>query len=108
MGTFASSPAQFVAGTKAKSAEINAKFTDHYNALRGGTYDLYINGLHNNRTSNGDVDVTGGSCYFNGYFAVDSNVTYKLKTSTSRMVTFGELIVYGTVDITSGAELLVI
>ena len=108
MGTFASSPAQFVAGTKAKAAEVNSKFTDHYNALVGGTYALFINGIMNNRTSNGSVDVTAGSCYFNGFFTVDSNATYALKAASSRMVCLGALTVHGTLDITADAEALII
>lgn len=107
MGTWASSPAQFVAGTKAKAAEVNAKHTDVYNALTGGTHDHYVNAIINNRLSNGSVDVTSSACYFNGYFTIDSTATYKLKSSSSRAVIFGELIVHGTLDMTSGSEVLI-
>lgn len=107
MGLLASSPSQFVAATKAKASEVNAKFTNVYNALTGGTHDYYANGIINNRLSNGSVDVTSNACYFNGYFTIDSTATYKLKTSSSRMVCFGDLTVYGTLELTSGAEVLI-
>ena len=108
MGTWASSPSSFVANTKAKSSEVNAKFTDVYNALTGGTHDHYLNAIINNRLSNGSVDITSSACYFNGYFTIDSNATYNLKSSSSRAVFFGELIVHGTLDLTSGAEVLIV
>lgn len=108
MGTWASSPSQFVPATKAKSAEVNAKFTDIYNALGGGTHDHYLNGIINNRLSNGSVDITSSACYFNAFFTIDSTTTYKLKTSSSRMVTFGALTVYGTLNLTAGAIALVL
>lgn len=110
MGTFLSSPSQFVSDTKAKASEVNAKFTNIYNALTGGTHDYYANGIVNNRLSNGSVDVTAGSCYFNGYHAIDSTATYKLKDTTSRMVIFGDLEIKagGTLDMTSGSECLIV
>ena len=108
MGTWASSPSSFVAATKAKASEVNAKFTNIYAALASGTHDHYINASINNRLSNGSVDVTSSACYFNGFFTIDTGATYKLKTSSSRMVTFGALTVDGTLDLTSGAISLVL
>lgn len=107
MGTWASSPSAFVAATKAKAAEVNAKFTDNYNALAGGTHDHYVNAIINNRLNNGSVDVTSNACYFNGYMTIDTASTYKLKASSSRMVCFGELTINGTLELTSGAEVLI-
>lgn len=108
MASFASSPSSFIAGTKAKAAEINAKISNLYSAVASGTHDQYINGLHFNRTSNGTVGVTAGSCYFNAYHTIDSGTTYSLKSSTSRMAILGVLTVHGTLDITSGAVALVL
>ena len=107
MGTWASSPAQFIAATKAKASEVNSKFTDVYSALTGGTYDHYLNAIINRRLDAGSVDITSSACYFNGYFAIDSTTTYKLKASSSRMVIFGELEIKsgGLVDMTSGSVL---
>ncbi len=110
MGTWASSPSQFVAASKAKASEINAKFTNIYNVLTDGQHDLNISGIINNTIDTGSVDITSNSCYFAGYLTVDSTTTYKLKTDSSRMVIFGDLTINsgGTIDMTSGSELLVL
>mgnify|MGYP001567447584 CR=1 FL=1 len=110
MGLLASSPSQFVAATKAKSSEVNSKFTDVYNALAAGTHDHYVNAIINNRISNGSVDVTSNACYFNGYHTIDTTATYKLKTSSSRMVIFGALTINtgGILEMTSGSEALIV
>lgn len=110
MGTWASSPSQFVAATKAKSSEVNAKFTNLYNTLTDGQHDLNISGIINNRIDAGSVDITSNSCYFAGYLTIDSTTTYKLKSSSSRMVIFGALTVNvgGTLDLTSGSEVLIL
>lgn len=110
MGTWASSPSQFIAATKAKASEVNAKFTNIYNTLTDGQHDLNISGIINKTIDTGSVDITSSSCYFAGYLTVDSTTTYKLKTASSRMVIFGELLINpgGTVDSTSGSELLVL
>lgn len=108
MGTILSVPASFVALTKARASEVNAKFTDIYNALAGASYDSVLNGIRNNRLSNGDVAITSGGCYINAFHAIDSTATYSLRDTTSRMVVFGALTVHGTLDITSGALALVL
>ena|SRR3990167_10107812 len=109
MGTWASSPSSFIATTKAKASEVNAKFTNLYNTLTDGQHDLNISGLITNRIDTGSVDVTSNACYIAGYLTIDSTTTYKLKTSSSRMVVFGALTINagGTLDMTSGSELLV-
>lgn len=110
MGTTLTSPASFVAATKAKASEVNNKFTSIYNALTGGTHDPYVNAVINARTSNGSVGVTAGACYFSGYHIIDSNASYLLKDSTSRMVIFGDLTINagGTLELTSGSECLIV
>lgn len=110
MGTWASSPSSFVAATKAKSSEVNAKFTNLYNTLTDGQHDINISGLITNRIDQGSVDITSNACYIAGYLTIDSTTTYRLKTSSSRMVIFGDLTINsgGTLDLTSSSEVLVL
>lgn len=110
MASYLTAPSSFVAATKAKASEVNSKFTAIYNALVGGTNDININGIFNNRLSNGNVDITANACYFAAYPIIDSATTYSLRNSSSRMVVLGDLTVNagGTIDTTAGAEILIV
>ena len=99
MGTLASIPSSFVANTRARSSEVNAKFSDVYNALAAGTYDHYINGLRYRRLSSSSITMTGSDCYLFAYHQIDSSTTYDLATSTARMI------ILDTLEIKSGGTL---
>ena len=110
MGTLASQPASFVANTKAKSSEVNAKFSDVYNVLAAGTRDVYLQGLRFPRLSSTNTTITGAECRVYAYLQIDSATTYHLATSTARMVCLGDLEIKsgGTLQIDSGAEVYII
>ncbi len=108
MGTLASSPSQFVAGTKAKAAEVNAKFTSIFNAIAGGDGDVYVNGVQGKRTASASVDITANASHFSVAHIVPTALTYRLMDSTSRMCALSSLTVQGTLSLTSGAEVLVL
>ena len=106
MAAFLAITNTFTAGTKAKASEVNRNFTDLSSALSSGTSDILINGLQNNRLSNGNMTITGNYCAIYGYHTIDSTTTYDLATSTARAVFLGATTIYGTLHIASNAEAL--
>ena len=109
MGRYYSTPTSFVAATKARASEVNTNFTEVSNAFRAGTHDVYLNGLILNRLSNGNVSVTANGAYLGAYTTIDTNATYTLTDSTSRMAVLGMLTINagGFLILTSGAEVVV-
>lgn len=109
MGLLASQPSSFVANTKAKASEVNAKFSDVYSVLASATRDIYISTLRFPRLSVANVTMTGSDCFVYAYHQIDSATTYHLATSTARMVFIGELEIKsgGTLQIDSGAEVYI-
>jgi hypothetical protein len=97
----------FVANTKAKSAQVNTNFNDLVSDIGSGTSHLFANGYKNNTLSNGNATIGANQCFNAGFFTVDSNASYLLSSSSSRMSIGGELTIHGTVDLTSGATLLI-
>jgi len=90
MGTLHTTPSTFVANTRAKSAEVNAKFSSLHGALTDGTKDPYINMTRHARTISVDSTITGTDCWVMPYGILGSAVTLDLATSTARFVALGE------------------
>lgn len=110
MGSLLTSPASFVANTRARAAEVNAKFSAIATALRDGSNDIYVNGYRQSRLSTANVTLTGYDAFFGVFYTIGTNTTFDLATSTSRMVNVGDLEVStgATLHVASGAQVLVL
>lgn len=85
MGALLTAPASFVANTRARASEVNAKMTTIAEAIRGGSNDVYTNGYRLSRVSNGNTTISGNDCVMLGFYEVGTDLTYDLATSTARL-----------------------
>lgn len=92
MGILASAPASFVANTRARASEVNAKFTEVDNAIRSGSRDLYSTGFRNALNDGNNTTLTGSECFIAGFYEIPTNMTFDIATSTARAVFLGALI----------------
>lgn len=110
MGTLLSTPATYVANTRAKAAEMNAKLSDLNGVLTDGSRDVYINGLRQRRSLSVSQTLTGSECWTFGAPILAAGVTLDIATSTGVLVCLDtcELATTATVHIASGATWLII
>lgn len=92
MGQLTTAPSTFVANTRARAAEVNAKFSAHNQALKGGVNDLYATGYRINRLSPDAVNttITGNDCFMCAFYTLETSTTFDLATSTARLACIGD------------------
>lgn len=78
----------FVANTRAKASEVNAKFNVLWGCLRDALYIPLTPGVYNDREGS-SITIATSSCYMAGFYTV--NGTFSLDTSTARAVIFDTL-----------------
>jgi hypothetical protein len=110
MGNIPSHTNAFVAGTKARSQEVNTNFTETISFLTDASYDHWANGFINARRMVSNRTITGNQCFMAGYYQIDTGSTLHLGTSTARGVIFQQLDILsnGALRVNSGAALRII
>jgi len=108
MGILASSPSSFVAGTRARAADMNNMIaTVTGDMIAGGMFDHWATGYRVERLSTAtSTTITGNTSFMCSYFTIPTASTFDLATSTARLACLGDMDVptNSTFHIASGAE----
>jgi hypothetical protein len=110
MGTLLSIPASFVKSTRAKAAEVNAKFSDIYSALADGSRDHYINALRFKRLVSVNATVSDSDCHLLAAPIIGAGITYDVATSTGMLIALEscQILTTGVISVGSGASFVVL